>query len=414
MRKVVIITYATYSHHTGILPIIKSLLSRNIKVYVFGRLEYEYLYKDINIEFIPYIDDEKQYKINNRLYEEKNNCTKNLIENNTQEGIVEYLVDSLKTDVDLEIENYKDSINKIREINPELIIKDACCFHGSIIGKKLGIRTIGYVCNLAYTKELLLSNPKKYLSDALKMDLNKYNEVSLTNIYEEVEKSINRYYEDENLPKINLMFTTESDEKDILVFSSNNFHPKLVNDSYKIIRYDLFNKNNISLNKSNTIYISAGTVTTNNIYFYYYMIEAFKNSKYNIIISAINAEQLIGNLDLPSNISIEKFVDQKKILSEAVLFISHGGYNGICEAIYYEVPLMIYPLIADNYFNASLVNDLGIGIDLRKIKFNAENIYKLASYIINNDDIKNNLKILKEDFFNTKSLDSIIDEVIDD
>lgn len=44
--------------------------------------------------------------------------------------------------------------------------------------------------------------------------------------------------------------------------------------------------------------------------------------------------------------------------------IYHGGMNGIYEAIYHGVPMVLLPLFADQFFTSSRVQDKGMGIML--------------------------------------------------
>ena len=46
---------------------------------------------------------------------------------------------------------------------------------------------------------------------------------------------------------------------------------------------------------------------------------------------------------MKENIKVYDHVDQLDILSRANVFITHCGMNSVSEALYYEVPLVMFP-----------------------------------------------------------------------
>ena len=113
------------------------------------------------------------------------------------------------------------------------------------------------------------------------------------------------------------------------------------------------------------------------------------------------------------------FVPQAEILSKSNYFLTHGGLNSLKEAIYYEVPMLVYPLEGDQFGNAQKVkfHQLGIHGNIHKdstlvirnaienlIKDNNKYKLKLAEF---SKTIKENYdfdKILFDTINNTKSI----------
>ncbi|CAH1389494.1 unnamed protein product [Nezara viridula] len=66
---------------------------------------------------------------------------------------------------------------------------------------------------------------------------------------------------------------------------------------------------------------------------------------------------------IPPNVKVSKWFPQQDILAhkKCVLFITHGGLLSLSEAIYYGVPLIGIPIIADQGKNMAMMESKGIG-----------------------------------------------------
>jgi UDP:flavonoid glycosyltransferase YjiC (YdhE family) len=132
--------------------------------------------------------------------------------------------------------------------------------------------------------------------------------------------------------------------------------------------------NSISSTKSpkELIYISFGTLNLHKTK----VIESFFDRlnlalisfpNLNIITSAgMNLELINRSKDRWERIEIMPYLDQMEILNKCDYFISHGGLNSIKEAIFFKVPMLIYPLEGDQLGNAQKVkyHDLGLCGDI--------------------------------------------------
>lgn len=125
----------------------------------------------------------------------------------------------------------------------------------------------------------------------------------------------------------------------------------------------------------------------------------------------------IDGLSVPSNVLIENFVDQLKVLSYSNIAIFHGGFGTLKECVKTNTPMLIFPCSYDEFGNASRVEYHGIGIvdktmelsflerkiksytcdiDVNKIEMEIEELLKNESYLIKIKKIMNDIIIDNE------------------
>jgi MGT family glycosyltransferase len=73
--------------------------------------------------------------------------------------------------------------------------------------------------------------------------------------------------------------------------------------------------------------------------------------------------RLLSSLRRP-NVRVERYVDQRSVLQEADLFVTHHGLNSTHEAIFHSVPMISYPFAADQPALAQRCQELGLAIRL--------------------------------------------------
>lgn len=91
------------------------------------------------------------------------------------------------------------------------------------------------------------------------------------------------------------------------------------------------------------------------------------------------------NVILSDNVMTSQWLPQNDILSHPFvkLFITHGGAHGLQEAVYHGVPMIAFPIVSDQQYNARRMDHKGYGtrMDLKKFTSDEllENINKILS-----------------------------------
>lgn len=79
---------------------------------------------------------------------------------------------------------------------------------------------------------------------------------------------------------------------------------------------------------------------------------------------------------LPTNVSLANWVPQQDILARAEAVFLHGGLATIKESIWANVPMVVVPMVNDQFENALRVQDHDLGVNLPLRRLNPENLRK--------------------------------------
>jgi MGT family glycosyltransferase len=114
-----------------------------------------------------------------------------------------------------------------------------------------------------------------------------------------------------------------------------------------------------------TVYISFGTVDNAHPDFYQNCLKAMEGQPYRVILSVGTDTDIRKLGEIPTNCQVQNTVEQIAILQCADVFVTHCGMNSVSEALYYGVPLVLFPQSPEQQGVANRVLELNAGIPLK-------------------------------------------------
>lgn len=265
----------------------------------------------------------------------------------------------------------------MKELNPDCIVADSMAVWGKAVALKLGIPFVSSTTTFAFNRhsaKIMKQSPGQIIGMIFSMS--------------KINKNIKRL-QDKGYPVKSVLDIIQNDNNtDTIVYTSPEFQPcsKTFSDKYVFVGPSIRPVENVIEKKSDKlIYISMGTVINDSVEFYKKCIEAFANTKYQIIMSVGNLINIEDLGAIPDNITISRFVDQIAVLSQADVFLTHCGMNSVNESLYYKVPLVMFPQTSEQDGVATRVEQLGAGIRLKNINVKSirttiENVLNTKSY----------------------------------
>ncbi len=373
MGKAVFFSVPAYGDTNPLLATIRELVVRGEHVIYYGTKEFKELVEETGAEF--------------RIYKGNNNNIDFVSAENDMLGF-------LKSMLDFGFDKLKYNLEDVKNDNPDYIIHGCMSLWGKYLGNILGIRTI----NLIHSAPM----GKKDIKPSLKM--------LITFIFPLLFYIASSKFNKNSLPykfkkefKINPdFFDLTSNKEDLnIVYSSEFMSPELAKSEpgYKFIGPSLYFKDDkndgfpydiISESKDvkPLIYISLGTIHSNNTEFYRKCFEAFGNKNFQVILSIGRELKISDFVDVPDNFIIRQSNPQQILLKDMDLFITHGGMNSVNEALYFGTPMIVLPHHMEQSTSANRIADLGCGISMDINKITSKNLYGGVMEILNNRSFK--------------------------
>ena len=301
----------------------------------------------------------------------------------------------------------------IGRLKPDLIIHDCFSLYGKILAKQYSTPAINIVPSYALNSNI----PNQFLRLLLESTrYEKYNDSEYQNAkktFFDTERMIKRKH-----PYIESLLDAVTSEEDVniaLSCAEFNMFRDSFNPAYKFV--GRFHKSRMSYTskvkkEKYIIYISMGTLFNHERDFYIKCIQAFNNTKHQVIVKAPRNELLNFKEICSGNFSFYEYVSQIDILKKAELFISHCGNNSFYEAIENEVPIMCCPMGIDQFFVSKTAVELGIGEIINPQEINSRELYDKAIDIIHSNTISKNLSFANEILRSYEMLDMVVDTII--
>jgi UDP:flavonoid glycosyltransferase YjiC (YdhE family) len=114
-----------------------------------------------------------------------------------------------------------------------------------------------------------------------------------------------------------------------------------------------------------TVYVTLGTEVNKEPEFYpsvlQTIIAGLRDAPINLIVTLGRDKDPADFGPQPGNVHIERYIPQSLLLPHCDLMVMHAGSNSLLAAFAVGLPLVLVPLIADQFFNAHVAQSLRLG-----------------------------------------------------
>lgn len=115
--------------------------------------------------------------------------------------------------------------------------------------------------------------------------------------------------------------------------------------------------------------------------------------------------------EVPANVTVLPFVDQRAVLANCDLFLTHAGFNGILEAVTAAVPMVALPVVADQPANARRLAELGLGEWLDTESCSAATLAATCTRVLADPGYTRRLVDLRDQLRAAPDLDALLEDL---
>lgn len=370
MGKIVFFSIPAYGHTNPTIPVVKELINGGNEVWYYSFNEFKEKIEGTGANYIscdgylPELRPEDEKKIGKDF-----------------SALIAMVVDTtIKLDEKV--------CRELEEIQPDCIVADSICIWGKLFALK---KHIPYICStttFAFNQHTAKKIKRKF-SEIF------YMLVGMKKINEKLKVLQANGYDVSNF----ISLIQNDNDTNTIVYTSKEFQPciETFSERYVFIGPSI---DHMEIEKRQrkrpVVYISLGTVMNRNSGFYKNCIEAFKNDEIDVIMSVGTKTDIASLGKTPDNFQVSHTVEQKKVLQNVDVFLTHCGMNSVNESIYYKVPMVLFPQQSEEGLVAGQAAALGVGIILKKGR--PENIREAVFKVQREAFYKDNIKALSESF----------------
>ncbi|MFD2797212.1 macrolide family glycosyltransferase [Promicromonospora vindobonensis] len=268
----------------------------------------------------------------------------------------------------------------LRAARPDLVVHGAACPWGAVVARELGVPAASTFTTFAFNRQV--PSPCRASGELLAAAAARPH---LARGYLRARRALRRGYDTSGLPLIDLMNAREPLN---LVFTSRSFQPgaDAFGPSYRFVGASVgarptdpaFAPDRLA---GPVLYASLGTVFDAKPALLRSFVTALAPLGRTVVLATGHTDPAVLG-PLPDHVVARRSVPQLQVLSQAALFVTHGGMNSVNEAMQAGVPTLVVPQGADQPLVARRVTELGAGLTVSTEDATAERVNALARRLL--------------------------------
>ena len=159
------------------------------------------------------------------------------------------------------------------------------------------------------------------------------------------------------------------------------------------------------------VFVTMGTTGSYNPFFWMNCIRAFADKDVDVVMILWKYLDKDMFADVPDNVKLIVEGDQREYLKHADLMVCHGGLGTITDGLWAGVPMVLFPLVADQFQNCRVVHSLHAGIVLNDYK--AKSIGDAVDKLLSDDSYRKSAAAMGDEMRQSGTVYELCDWILE-
>jgi N-glycosyltransferase len=113
----------------------------------------------------------------------------------------------------------------------------------------------------------------------------------------------------------------------------------------------------------------------------------------------------------PPHLRLVEWIAQPLLLSCCDLFVTHGGFNSVRESLYLGVPMVVVPVMGDQFYNAEQCAKQGVGRALIADATSPASLRDACREVLENPEFRRRARAMQRQMLALPSLETFVRDI---
>ncbi|WP_025704892.1 macrolide family glycosyltransferase [Paenibacillus graminis] len=297
-------------------------------------------------------------------------------------------------------------VNRVLADNPDYIVRDCEAYWGRLLGNILDVPVVCYITTIALNNRMMDINKEGFMESVFSMSADSLPVAEKESVSQVLDHITAGIAKEQGVEGYTVLDALAGGDEFNIVYTSREFQPyaETFGDNYVFIGPSVRaskEKTDFPFQKEAdrpVLLIAFGNIFNNTLELYKRCMEAFRDTGFSVIMSVGKKVDISLLGDVPANFVVVNQVPQVELMPQVDVFLSHGGYNSLSEAIDNHVPLVLFPQGADQVATSSRIEETGAGVYVRNREISPVELLEIVEGVYQNSEYRHNCRQLADSF----------------
>jgi UDP:flavonoid glycosyltransferase YjiC (YdhE family) len=160
------------------------------------------------------------------------------------------------------------------------------------------------------------------------------------------------------------------------------------------------------------VYITFGTIFNKDMALFAKAVEAARELPVSVVVTLGPGNDADALGDQPPNVTVAEYIPQEELLPACAAVIAHGGSGTFLGTLAAGVPLVVVPLMADQYLNADAGVEGGVAVTVAPQDASVDALREALTHVLDDSEMRSRAGAVAEELAAMPAAEQVAEELV--